>query len=177
MVDTTTKGQVLNQVIQLALAKLGNPSIDTFAYTASGVGVMVTKQKIGDYAIDYSRAHITIDPTTGFTTYNPINWLSDQELSSIALPKTTITADQAQKVALDFDSMMIGKLAPHQVGQTIVKTEVSQKVIDASQIWTTEQLTFPLAVIAVRVQRSQGSMTYYVDPEKGTAVGWATPTP
>ena len=138
---------------------------------------MVTKQKIGDYAIDFTRAHVTVDPTTGFTTYNPINWLSDQELSAISLPATTITADQAQIVALAFDTQMISELAPHQAGQTIVKTEVSQRVVDKDAMWTTEQLTFPLAVISVRVQRTGGSMTYYVDPEKGTVVGWATPTP
>ena len=177
MADATTNGQLLDQIIQAALAKLGNPSIDTFAYTSSGQGVLVTKQKIGDYIVDFTRAHVTVDPPTGIATYTPINWLSDTELSSIALPTTSITADQAQSVALAFDSSMLDKLAPHQMGQKIVKTEVSQRIVDGSEMWTTSMLQFPMAVISVRVQRTNGSMTYYVDPEKGTVVGWGTPTP
>ena len=171
------KSQALQSAIANTMAQLGNVTTDTFAYTSIGKGVMVVKQKVGDFAVDYSRIHVHVDPDTTQTLVRPVNQLSQDELAAIALPFTTIPAEQAQAIVLAEDATTINQIAPHQASMPIVTTEVALKVIDGTGAYMMTSQTFPLAVISVRVQRSNGSVTYYLKPEDGSVIGWAIPTP
>jgi hypothetical protein len=171
--------QVLSDTVKTALDTLGDHFVDTYGIVG-GKGKLVVKQKLGDYIVDHTRAIVHVDPsnTTEMARVEPVRWLGQTDVDAIPVPAPrTITDDQASDLALAEAEKSLANVAPHQVGMQVVLVEVTPKIIDGSKQWFTKEIALPAAVLAVRVQRTGGSTTIYLDPATGETLGFAPPTP
>jgi hypothetical protein len=172
--------QVLSDTVKTALDTLGDHFVDTYGITASGKGKLVVKQKLGDYIVDHTRAVIHVDPANvaEMARVEPVRWMGQADVDAIPVPAArTITDEQASQLALAEEEKSLATVAPHQVGMKVVLVEVTPKIVDGSKQWFTKDVVLPLAVLAVRVQRTAGSTTVYLDPTTGETLGFAPPTP
>jgi hypothetical protein len=172
--------KVIDDTVKTALSVLGDTFVDTYGITGDGRGKIVVKQKLGDYIVDSTRAVVHVDPTNAIemASVQTIRWLAQQDVDDIPTPPTrAITDEQASALALAEEEKSLVTVAPHQVGQRVVLVEVSPRIIDGGKQWFVKDVVLPLAVLAVRVQRTAGSTTVYLDPATGETLGWAPPTP
>ncbi|MCK9568481.1 hypothetical protein M0R72_06040 [Candidatus Pacearchaeota archaeon] len=172
--------KILNDTIDTALNTLGDHYVDTYGITGTGKGKLIAKQKLGDYIVDHTRAVVHVDPANDaeMARVEKVRWLAQGDVDAIPVPAArVITDDQASELALAEEDKSLASIAPHQVGQKVVRVEVTPTIIDGSKQWFTKDVVLPLAVIAVRVQRTAGSTTVYLDPSTGETLGWAPPTP
>jgi hypothetical protein len=179
MAETPPLSQVLNDTIKTALDTLGDHFVDTYGIVG-GRGKLVVKQKLGDYIVDHTRAVIHVDPANvaEMARVEAIRWLNQTDVDAIPIPaQRTITDEQASALALAEEERSLAAVAPHQVGTKVVLVEVTPKIINGSKQWFTKDVVLPAAVLAVRVQRTGGSTTVYLDPTTGETLGWAPPTP